>query len=134
MNGSLDFTAPSFLADPYPVYRWMQEHAPACRVPLGGALREAYLVSRYPDVVALLKETHVSSNYCRLIPVDQRPAFTEAMMFRDPPDHTRLRSLVNQAFTPRRVRELEPRIAAIVDDLLARVWPHGAMDFVAEFA
>jgi pimeloyl-[acyl-carrier protein] synthase len=52
----------------------------------------------------------------------------------DPPDHTRLRALVNLAFTPKRIRELKPRIAQIARNLLDQARPKDQMEFMAEFA
>jgi len=56
------------------------------------------------------------------------------MLDRDPPDHTRLRSLVSKAFTPRVVEGLRPRIQQIVDGLIARAQAAGSMDLIEEFA
>ena len=56
------------------------------------------------------------------------------MGFIDPPDHTRLRALVSNAFTPRMIRDLRPQIQAIVNDLLDRVQEAGEMDVIADFA
>lgn len=56
------------------------------------------------------------------------------MLFKDPPDHTRLRTLVNKAFTPRVVESLRTRIQAIVDELLDEVEARREMDVIAEFA
>jgi cytochrome P450 len=56
------------------------------------------------------------------------------MVFRDPPDHTRLRSLVSKAFTPRVVEALHPRIQTLADELLDRVERAGAMDLILDFA
>lgn len=58
----------------------------------------------------------------------------QLMLFRDPPDHTRLRSLVNKAFTPRAVASLEPRIEAIVDGQLDRLVGRGRAEFMSAFA
>jgi pimeloyl-[acyl-carrier protein] synthase len=55
-------------------------------------------------------------------------------MFLDPPDHTRLRSLVSQAFTPRMVESLRPRIQSLVDELLDAVVETGEMDVLADLA
>jgi len=57
-----------------------------------------------------------------------------SMLDRDPPDHTRLRSLVSKAFTPRVVEGLRPRIQQIVDGLIARAQAAGSMDLIEEFA
>jgi len=61
-------------------------------------------------------------------------ALSRQMLFLDPPDHTRLRGLVNKAFTPRRVDVLRPLIQELVDDLLDRAAAAGGMDLVADFA
>lgn len=56
------------------------------------------------------------------------------MLFRDPPDHTRLRALVNRAFTPRVIENLRSRIQQIVEQLLDRAQDAGAMDVIADLA
>jgi hypothetical protein len=60
--------------------------------------------------------------------------FRELMLFRDPPDHTRLRSLVNKAFTPRAIGALEDRIAEITHQQLDSIMSRGSMEFLADFA
>src|SRR5438445_2128904 len=52
----------------------------------------------------------------------------------DPPSHTRLRSLVNKAFTPRVVEDLRPRIEALVDELLEDIGRRGAMEVISDYA
>ena len=56
------------------------------------------------------------------------------MQYYDPPDHTRLRSLVNRAFTPGTLERLRPRIEAIAEDLLQAVRAKGRLDVISEFA
>ena len=56
------------------------------------------------------------------------------MLFADPPDHTRLRALVSQAFTPRRIAAMDGRIQTIAEALLARPLATGHMDLIADFA
>ena len=66
---------------------------------------------------------------------EDRETFTQAMLLRDPPDHTRLRRLVSRAFTPRTVERLEPRIAEIADELVDKVRHDPTVDlFSAVFA
>ena len=55
------------------------------------------------------------------------------MIFLDPPDHTRLRTLVSRAFTPRRIGELEDRIRELCRDFLDAAGPRGAFDYVQDF-
>jgi cytochrome P450 len=57
-----------------------------------------------------------------------------SMLFRDPPDHTRLRGLVTKAFTAKRIEDLRPRMERIVDDLLDAAFARGEMDVVADLA
>jgi cytochrome P450 len=63
-----------------------------------------------------------------------RQGFGMTMLGSDPPDHTRLRTLVSHAFTPRRITALEPRIRQIAEDLLDEVAPDGAFDLMPAFA
>jgi len=55
-------------------------------------------------------------------------------VFKDPPDHTRLRGLMNRAFTPRAVEALRPNIERIVDDLIDAIVERGSADLIADFA
>src|SRR5204863_3503742 len=55
-------------------------------------------------------------------------------VYRDPPNHTRLRALLNKAFTPRSIELMQPRIACIVDDLLGTLAASTTPDFIKEFA
>jgi pimeloyl-[acyl-carrier protein] synthase len=132
-SATIDLNSPTFVSDPYPIYHQLQESEPAYWVPFSGS-SGMWLITRYADVAALFKEAHFSNDMSRIAPPEQAMAFSKTLIFSDPPDHTRVRALVHQAFTPRRVKDLEPRISVIVDELLAQVRPHGAMDFVADFA
>lgn len=58
----------------------------------------------------------------------------ELLLFRDPPDHTRLRSQVNRSFTPRRVEQLEKRMQAIADELIDGFEPDGHTELMSSFA
>src|SRR4029453_8683402 len=58
----------------------------------------------------------------------EKPHLPRSMLFRDPPDHTRLRALVSKAFTPRMVETMRDHIQEIVDRLLDRVQHPGRMD------
>jgi cytochrome P450 len=141
-----DFTSPAFRRDPYPVYRALRERAPvlfAARGPF-----RFTLVSRHADVVAVLRDPRMSVDrpFQPKPPTDEvdpatlHPlaralrALSRIMLFRDPPDHTRLRGLVGKAFTPRMVESLRPRIAALVDELLAPRLRDGGLDLVRDFA
>ena len=141
-----DFTSPAFRRDPYPVYRALRERAPVL-FGARGPFRFT-LVSRHADVVAVLRDPRMSVDR----PFQPKPptddvdpatlhplaralrALSRIMLFRDPPDHTRLRGLVGKAFTPRMVEALRPRVAALVDELLAPRLRDGGLDLVRDFA
>jgi cytochrome P450 len=130
---------PGFLADPYPAYRLLREHAPIWRAPTG-----LWVLSRYADIAAVLKDARFGHDFEGKLSdprgrseLLEEPVFQGlglSMLVRDPPDHTRLRGLVAKAFTARRLETMRPKIAGLVEQLLDAVEPHGRMDVIADFA
>ncbi|MFJ3876003.1 cytochrome P450 [Streptomyces sp. NPDC090077] len=137
----LPYADPAFVADPFPLYRRLCEEAPVHRAVIAGGL-DAWLVTRYEDGLEALSDPRLSSDVrdatdarlLRQLPGTQREAMLGNMLRSDPPDHTRLRRLVSQAFTARRVAGMRPRIQAVTDRLLDAVAPAGSADLVADFA
>lgn len=133
---------PQFKADPYPVYAWLRENSPVCRVRLARGVY-AWLITRYDDVVAAFKDERLVSNR-RNAPTECRP-FKEDLLHKlfgplnrnmlgsDEPDHGRLRGLVQQAFTPRRIEDLRSRIESLTDELVDAV-ANNRFDVVRDFA
>jgi cytochrome P450 len=130
---------PESHADPYPIYRVLREQAPLHRTPYG-----AWLVVAYEPAVAILRDQRFSVDHrnrkitpemaAELGPSPTDRGLENVMLFKDPPDHTRLRTLVNKAFTPRVVERMRVRVQEIVDDLLDQAAPRGEMDVIADFA
>ena len=124
---------PEFIADPYPTYHRLRAEDPVHHSPLG-----FWVLTRYEDVVAALRDPRLVKEPIAAFVAARfgaaMPAMGLSMLDRDPPDHTRLRGLVNKAFTPRVVEALRPHIQKIVDGLLARVEGAGTMDLIEEFA
>jgi pimeloyl-[acyl-carrier protein] synthase len=126
---------PEFHANPYPFYRRLREEDPVHASPLG-----IWVLTRYEDVVMVLRDLRFGREgiaelqEARLGAARARPKNSRDMLFRDPPDHTRLRSLVSRAFTPRVVEEMRPHIQEIVDGLLDRVEGSGGMDVIEDLA
>jgi len=120
---------PEVRKDPYPHYEALRRDAPAYQVPDLGI----YAISRYDDVAFVLNNPAIfsSTGYGTNEINGQETAM---MISVDPPDHTRLRNLVNRAFTPRMVADLEPRIRELVAELLDGIAPRGEMDLIADFA
>jgi cytochrome P450 len=121
--------APEVKENPYPYYAALRREQPVCRVEGLGA----YALSRYEDVLfALNRHDLFSSAGYSNISINDRP--TKMMIFTDPPDHTRLRGLVNRAFTPRMIADLAPRVRAVTEELIDRVAARGEIDLIADLA
>ncbi len=93
--------------------------------------RPLWHVFRYKDVLTVLNDyTRFSSQAFSLM----GGLFTDTLIAKDPPDHRKLRNLVNQAFTPRAVARLSERVTRITQELLDQVREQGRMDIVADIA
>jgi cytochrome P450 len=124
-----------FLDDPYPLYRALRRHDPIHRMPDG-----SYFLTRYEDCVAVYRDTASWSSDKR---IDFRPNFgasalyehhTTSLVFNDPPYHTRVRRLLAPAFTPRALKALQPRVAALIDRLLDALERRRRFDLIEDFA
>jgi cytochrome P450 len=129
---------PEILADPYPLYRRLRSEAPV----LWDPFLHAWVITRYEDVVRVLSDfsavrtptpaTLTVMGLQQLTPIAQ--VMVRQMLFMDPPQHTRLRALCSQAFTPRRIEQLCSHIQAICNRLVDAVVSRGEMDLIADFA
>lgn len=124
----------AFRANPYPYYKPLMEGRPR----LLNVFLPMALVARYADCVAILRDhEHFSSVPPRNPYTEERVGvFGDAprVVFSDPPVHTRLRRLVSRAFTPRRIRDLEPKIREFTNSLLDRAAARGGLDVMADLA
>jgi len=133
--GSIEFNPmdPEFIEDPYPTYHLLRSEDPVHHNPLG-----FWVLTRYDDVVAALRDPRLVKEPIAAFVAARTgapaPAGGLSMLDRDPPDHTRLRGLVNKAFTPRVVEKLRPDIQDIVDSLLAKAQDTHSMDLMEDFA
>ena len=106
--------------DPYPFYERLRTRDPVHR----SRLMDMWVFSRHADVDAVLRDfRRFSSDQRKRDPARQRRSALAqipdpTILFLDPPDHTRLRTLVNKAFTPKAVADLEPRIRRMTRTLL----------------
>jgi cytochrome P450 len=136
--------APEFQANPYAYYGILRETNPIFFLPDWNM----WFVSRYEDCAALLRDSRLGEEILKVMtreelgwepepPAEFLPLIQmrrQWMLFRDPPDHTRLRMLVHKAFTPRMVEMLRARIQAVADALLDRVQDQGQMDVIEGLA
>jgi cytochrome P450 len=124
-----------FYEDPFPVYHRLRRWDPVHRCPDG-----SYFLTRYDDVVAVYHDHHrfSSDKRAEFAPkFGDTPLFehhTTSVVFRDPPDHTRIRRLFAPAFTPKALAALQPRVVRLVDALLDAAAARGGMDVVVDFA
>lgn len=134
--------AAEFRENPHASYREMRERDPVHWSPFLGF----WVLTRYADCVAVLRDAKRFSADPRDLAIyemlmqgggENRPLMQmerKWMLMLNPPDHTRLRTLVAKAFTPRVVENLRPRIQEIVNDLLDKVQSCGAMDIIADLS
>jgi cytochrome P450 len=143
--GDLGFdpTDAAFVADPYPVFRRLRDEAPVLWNPATGQ----WLIARHADVDRLLRDRRLGRTYLhkathaefgRPDPPAWHAPFHElndaGMLDREPPDHTRLRRLVQRAFTPRTVEGMRDRIQATVEGLIDGFAGAGEIDLIADYA
>ncbi len=139
----IDVTSATFKADPFPFYAQLRAEAPVFPVTLPTKQR-AWLVTRYDDVLDVLKDERFAKNRRNaMTPAQLRKAPWIPPMFKplernmldlDSPDHTRLRALVHRAFTPRRIAQMHDQIQTVADALLDAAEKKGGMDLIADFA
>ena len=138
-----DLASPHFKADPFGFYARLRATAPVYRVALPGK-RSAWLVTRYDDVAAVLKDDRIVKDPLNALSEEQRakqpwmPAFlaplSRNMLDLDGEEHARLRSLVHKAFTPRLIEQLRDRVQTLADDLLSVAEKTGQLDLIHDYA
>jgi cytochrome P450 len=132
---------PGVLADPYPHYADLRRDAPVHWSPIG-----FWVFTRYADGASILADrsfamteprewVNAASFKYEGAAIDRVvDSLSRMMLFKNPPDHTRLRGLVSKAFTPRAIEGLRPRVGEIVAELLSAAREVGRMNLIADFA
>jgi cytochrome P450 len=129
------------LADPFPLYRQLRDEDPAHWNPH----LKAWVLTRYDDVKRVCLDPTMSSDrlrpFFRTLPSAEATRMAELiriltlwMVFRDPPEHTRLRRLASRVFHVRSIHALRPNVEALTAWLLGRIGERERFDFIAEFA
>jgi cytochrome P450 family 109 len=111
----------AFLLDPYPVYAHFRETDPVWY----DQRRGTWTLFRYHDVHHALRDDHN---------LTAERGGSRSMLSADPPLHTRLRAFAARAFTAKSVRALQPRIEAIIEDLLTGIRGESTVDLISRFA
>lgn len=130
----IDLRSPNFIADPYPYYDILRDANPILYDPEW----KLWFISTYEDINTLLRDRRLGRDMEGAPKPDPRTPFGKlhhnSLMEKEPPDHTRLRSLVNKAFTPARVEALRPQVTEMAHRLLDTIQPRREMDLLADFA
>jgi cytochrome P450 len=128
---------PEMLADPYPYYARLRSTDPVH----WADQFDGWVLTRYADVMTVLRSPNASSERTAAVRQRVAPEFqamfdvrSHSMLNADAPRHTRLRLLVNKAFTPRTVEGLAPFVQSFVDEVLGKARARGRMDVMAELA
>src|SRR5215203_967793 len=142
-NQPLNIVSAEFKADPFPLLARLRASEPVYHTTLPDKT-VVWLLTRYDDVSALLRDERFTKNRRSTLTEEQRrklpwtpPMFRPLernMLDLDPPDHTRLRSLVHKAFTPSLIEQIRSRTQTIVDELLDCAMLLGEMDLIRDFA
>jgi cytochrome P450 len=127
----IDLTSLEQNFDPYPVYKDMRRNNPVYY----DHQRDNWNIFRYEDVKRVLSKYETfSSQFMRDGSHRMEMPFTASMISSDPPRHRKLRDLVNQAFTPRAITNLAPRISEIVNMQIKQIIPGEPFDFIETLA
>lgn len=136
-----DLMSPEAIGDPHAYYHQLRRHDPVhWNARWGG-----WVLTGYDDVVNALRDERFSADRMAYleteINADERKQYQPIfdvlahwLVFIDPPDHTRIRKLLNTRFTPRAVEQYRPRVRSIVNNLLKEIEPKGRMEVIHEYA
>ncbi|MGB7686729.1 MAG: cytochrome P450 [Solirubrobacterales bacterium] len=135
-----DLFPPEMRANPYPVYQQLRENAPVFDTGSG-----LWLITSYRYCHELLRDERCSKNLRNMSDYERnmelagrteriRTLLGQLMSFSDPPDHTRLRGLVQRAFSPRMVEGLRPRAIELASELLDAAAGEGEIELIEDFA
>lgn len=135
-----------FFQNPHELYGRLRADHPVREVILPRGIK-VWLVTRYDDVRAVLTDATVSKDMLSAVPLLERHSMSDEpqsfeaemglaghMLNSDPPEHTRLRALVNKAFTARRVKQMRGRVERAADELLDAMAAHDEVDLMSAYA
>jgi len=136
---------PEFVQDPYPTYRKLLDQGPLHYVEVSGGSWPVWAVFGYADCSAATRDQKLSvkrtGRLLLTMPEAQQSEFRELtrmmgmwMIFMDAPEHTRLRKLMNQGFSPAVTEGLRPQVEAVVDRMLERLARGGQADLMQAIA
>ncbi|GAB6430914.1 cytochrome P450 [Bacillus luti] len=142
IEDGINLASAQFKEDAYEIYKESRKVQPILFVNKG-ELGAEWLITRYEDALPLLKDNRLKKDPANVfsqhkmnmfLTVDNSDHLTTHMLNSDPPNHNRLRSLVQKAFTPKMITQLEGRIQDIADDLLHDVKRKNSLNLVDDYS
>ncbi|MED0905627.1 cytochrome P450 family protein [Bacillus nitratireducens] len=138
----INLASAQFKEDAYEIYKESRKMQPILfvnEVEIG----KEWLITRYEDALPLLKDNRLKKDQANVFPqdtknmylsVDNSDHLTTHMLNSDPPNHSRLRSLVQKAFTPKMISQLDGRIQRVADDLISKIERKGTLNLVDDYS
>ncbi|PFC14116.1 cytochrome P450 [Bacillus cereus] len=142
IEDGINLASAQFKEDAYEIYKESRKMQPILFVNKT-ELGAEWLITRYEDALPLLKDNRLKKDPANVfsqdtlnvfLTVDNSDYLTTHMLNSDPPNHNRLRSLVQKAFTPKMITQLEGRIQDIADDLLNEVERKSSLNLVDDYS
>lgn len=142
IEDSINLASAQFKEDAYEIYKESRKMQPVLFVNKG-ELGAEWLITRYEDALPLLKDNRLKKDPTNVFSqdtmnkfqtVDNSDHLTTHMLNSDPPNHNRLRSLVQKAFTPKMITRLDGRIQKIADDLISDAKQKGTLNLVDDYS
>ncbi|MDP7989306.1 cytochrome P450 [Bacillus sp. MHSD_36] len=142
IEDGINLASAQFKEDAYEIYKESRKMQPILfvnEVEIG----KEWLITRYEDALPLLKDNRLKKDATNVFPqdttnmylsVDNSDHLTTHMLNSDPPNHSRLRSLVQKAFTPKMITQLDGRIQKIADDLISEIERKGTLNLVDDYS
>ncbi|QTL51250.1 cytochrome P450 family protein [Priestia aryabhattai] len=135
---SLDLFSQQFHQNPYDYYEKIRPHQPFAKVKMLNDGNNTWMAFTYKAAEAVLKDKRFIKDMRTVFPDEMTdenlPPMAQSMLFVDPPDHHRLRSLVQSGFTPKRIEKLRGRIEEIAREQAKLMWNKGTVDFIKAYA
>ncbi|EEK50569.1 cytochrome P450 [Bacillus cereus ATCC 10876] len=142
IEDGINLASAQFKEDAYEIYKESRKKQPILfvnQVEIG----KEWLITRYEDALPLLKDNRLKKDWTNVfsqdiknmyLSVDNSDHLTTHMLNSDPPNHNRLRSLVQKAFTPKMIAQLDKRIERIADDLISDIERKGTLNLVDDYS
>ncbi|PEN79671.1 cytochrome P450 [Bacillus toyonensis] len=142
IEDGINLASAQFKEDAYEIYKESRKVQPILfvnQIEIG----KEWLITRYEDALPLLKDNRLKKDQANVFPqdtknmylsVDNSDYLTTHMLNSDPPNHSRLRSLVQKAFTPKMISQLDGRIQRIADDLISEIERKGTLNLVDDYS